>query len=157
MPPRLAFKGDEGKELLSLHFLRSNDAVTAGKMVEFIKKNGRMPLVQQVDSKNEALQQNVKQNKADQTVSDISKTEKNRAPILTQDKFFELIMNVCDWDKSGNDDEVLAPLVNHLSKQSDDYIFAFEDIMSELLYDIDTRRNYEIASKFYSHNDDTFL
>lgn len=157
MPPRLVFKGDEGKELLSLHFLRSNDAVTAGKMVEFIKKNGRMPLVQQVDSKKEALQQNGKQNKADQTVSDISKTEENRAPILTQDKFFELIMNVCDWDKSGNDDEVLAPLVDHLSKQSDDYIFAFEDIMSELLYDIDTRRNYEMASKCYSHNDDTFL
>lgn len=92
-----------------------------------------------------------------ETAKDYSKTEENRVPILTQDKFFELIMNVCDWDKSGNDGEILAPLVDHLSKQSDDYIFAFEDIMSELLYEIDTHRNYETASKIYSHNDDTFL
>ena len=56
LPPKLIFAGYEGEEILSLHFLRSNDAVTAGKMVEFIKKNGRVPVVQQVASKQEALQ-----------------------------------------------------------------------------------------------------
>ena len=66
-------------------------------------------------------------------------------------------MNVCDWDKSGDDSKVLAPLIDHLSKQSDEYIFAFEDIMSELLYEIDTRKNYEAAEKIYPQSDDTFL
>ncbi|MBQ1295994.1 MAG: hypothetical protein IIY21_18250, partial [Clostridiales bacterium] len=56
LPPKLIFAGYEGEEILSLHFLRSNDAVTAGKMVEFIKKNGRVPVVQQVASKQEARQ-----------------------------------------------------------------------------------------------------
>ena len=56
LPPKLIFAGYEGEEILSLHFLRSNDAVTAGKMVEFIKKNGRVPVVRQVASKQEALQ-----------------------------------------------------------------------------------------------------
>ncbi|MBQ1572850.1 MAG: hypothetical protein IIZ78_17100 [Clostridiales bacterium] len=56
LPPKLIFAGYEGEEILSLHFLRSNDAVTAGKMVEFIKKNGRVPVVRQVASKQEARQ-----------------------------------------------------------------------------------------------------
>ena len=56
LPPKLIFAGYEGEEILSLHFLRSNDAVTAGKMVEFIKKTGRVPVVQQVASKQEAQQ-----------------------------------------------------------------------------------------------------
>ena len=50
----LVFEGVEGKEELSLHFLRSNDAAAAATFVDFIKKNGRMPVIQQVGSKQEA-------------------------------------------------------------------------------------------------------
>jgi ribosomal protein L7/L12 len=64
-PARLIFAGYEGEEVLSLHFLRSNDAVTAGKMVEFIKKNGRVPVVQQVASKQEAQQRIAEQRQKD--------------------------------------------------------------------------------------------
>ena len=64
-PARLVFAGYEGEEILSLHFLRSNDAVTAGKMVEFIKKNGRVPVVQQVASKQEAQQRIAEQRQKD--------------------------------------------------------------------------------------------
>lgn len=64
-PARLVFAGYEGEEVLSLHFLRSNDAVTAGKMVEFIKKNGRVPVVQQVASKQEAQQRIAEQRQKD--------------------------------------------------------------------------------------------
>ena len=64
-PARLVFAGYEGEEVLSLHFLRSNDAVTAGKMVEFIKKNGRVPVVQQVASKLEAQQRIAEQRQKD--------------------------------------------------------------------------------------------
>ena len=52
---------------------------------------------------------------------------------------------------------MLKPLVEYLAKLSDEDIFAFEDIMSELLYEIDTKQNYETALKYDTHNDDTFL
>lgn len=62
---RLVFNGYEGDEELSLHFLRSNDAVTVGTMTDFIKKNGRVPVIQQVASKQEAPQRIAEQYKAD--------------------------------------------------------------------------------------------
>ena len=55
-PARLVFAGPEGEDILSLHFLRHNDAVTAGSMVAFIKENGRMPVIKKAASKQEALQ-----------------------------------------------------------------------------------------------------
>ena len=61
----LVFNGYEGDEELSLHFLRSNDAVTVGTMVDFIKKNGRVPVVAQVASKQEAQQRIAEQYKAE--------------------------------------------------------------------------------------------
>lgn len=65
--PSLVFKGAEGEEILSLHFLCANDAVTVGKMVEFIKQNGRVPVVQQVASKQEAQQRIAEQYKPEKT------------------------------------------------------------------------------------------
>jgi ribosomal protein L7/L12 len=62
--PILVFSGYEGEEELSLHFLRINDAITVGKMVEFIKANGRIPVIQQVGSKQEAQQRIAEQHKA---------------------------------------------------------------------------------------------
>ena len=63
--PCLVFNGYEGEEELSLHFLRLNDAATAGQMIEFIKRNGRMPVIQQVSSKQEAQQRIAEQHKSD--------------------------------------------------------------------------------------------
>ena len=71
-------------------------------------------------------------------------------------RFFELIMDVCDWEQSG-DDRILAPLVSYLSELPDDEIFAFDDIMTELLYDLDTKKNFKRACKYYDHSDDSFL
>lgn len=65
LPPKLIFKGYDGEEIISLHFLRSNDAVTAGKMVDFIKKNGRVPVIQQVESRQEAQQKIAEQYQKD--------------------------------------------------------------------------------------------
>lgn len=76
---------------------------------------------------------------------------------MNRESFFTCIMDICDWDKLGDDEQVLMPLINHLSLLPDEEIFDFEDIMSELLFELDTRKNYKTARKFYSHNDDTFL
>ena len=72
-------------------------------------------------------------------------------------RFFELIMDVCDWDKSGDDDAVIAPLINFLSGLSDDEIYSFDDIMADLLYELDTKKNFKTACKYYDHSDDSFL
>lgn len=66
-------------------------------------------------------------------------------------------MTICDWDKLGNDDDVLRPLIEYLSQQSDKEIFSFDDIMSELLYALDTRKNFKAACKYYDHSEDSFL
>ena len=48
-------------------------------------------------------------------------------------------MERCNWDFEGNDDKVLAPVITYLAEQGDEAIFLFDDLMSELLYHLDTR------------------
>ena len=84
-------------------------------------------------------------------------TKTNKVEPMPRDQFFDLIMNVCDWDRSGDDAAVLKPLIDHLSKESDEVIFSFEETMTELLYELDTKENMERAVKCYPHSDDTFL
>lgn len=45
-----------------------------------------------------------------------------------------------DWAHEGDDALVLAPAIQYLSEQTDADIFAFEDIMAQYLYDIDSRK-----------------
>ena len=79
------------------------------------------------------------------------------AELLSRDEFFRIIMDICDWNRSGDDNAVLKPLITYLAKQSDEVIFAFEDVMAELLYELDTKALFERALKYYDHSDDTFL
>ena len=58
---------------------------------------------------------------------------------MDEKKFWQ-ILDMLDWDSAGDDNAVLAPAVEYLSKLSDEDIFAFEDIMSRLLYDLDSKR-----------------
>lgn len=76
---------------------------------------------------------------------------------MNEHMFFSIIMNKCNWKKQGHDEKILAPLIKFLSEQNDDEIFLFDDIMQELLYKLDTRKNFKRASKYYKHSDDTFL
>ena len=77
------------------------------------------------------------------------------------DKKFDLFWNtmeLCDWDNEGDDDKVLKPVIEYLSRQSDDVLFEFDDLMTELLYDLDTRKLAQQCRKAYPlMNDDTFL
>lgn len=76
------------------------------------------------------------------------------------DKFqpFWSTMELCDWNSEGDDDKVLEPVIKYLSKQNDDVIFEFDDLMSELLYHLDTK---EFADQCQKEDpqmcDDTFL
>ena len=71
--------------------------------------------------------------------------------------FFEIIMTVCDWDALGDDEKVLDPLIDHLAQQSDEVIFSFHETMSELLFELDTKKNFKKACRYYDHSDDSFL
>jgi len=44
-----------------------------------------------------------------------------------------------DWKHAGDDDDVIGPAVAALSRMSVDDIFAFDDLLSEKLYALDTR------------------
>lgn len=49
-------------------------------------------------------------------------------------------MEKTGMDKAGNDAAVLEPLIIFLSKWGDELIFAFDDMMAELLYSLDTKK-----------------
>ena len=74
------------------------------------------------------------------------------------EKEFWTIMDKADWSFQGDDDKVLAPMIDALSKLDDEEIFGFEDVMSKLLYDIDSQ---EIALQLYGpelhFSEDLFL
>lgn len=72
--------------------------------------------------------------------------------------FFWTTMELCDWSKEGDDDKVLNPLIKYLSKQDDPIIFEFDDLMTELLYDLDTEKLADQCEKVDPLMcDDTFL
>ncbi len=76
---------------------------------------------------------------------------------MTRKEFFEINMTVCDWDASGDDEKVLRPLIEHLAKQSDETIFCFDEIMTELLFELDTKQIFQHACKYSPQSDDAFL
>lgn len=56
---------------------------------------------------------------------------------MDESRFWE-IMDKLDWEKN-DDDSILFPVTELLSGLTDEEIFAFDDIMAKLLYDIDGR------------------
>ena len=57
---------------------------------------------------------------------------------MSEDVFWRLIASF-NWKKTGDDDAVLLPAVNALSRMSVEDIFAFDEILAEKLYALDTR------------------
>ena len=54
-------------------------------------------------------------------------------------QFFWDTMELCDWSHEGDDGQILRPVIQYLAQQEDDRIFQFDDLMSELLYGLDTQ------------------
>ncbi len=77
---------------------------------------------------------------------------------MSQYQFFWDTMGLCDWKYEGSDDKVLRPVIEYLSKQDDSKIFEFDDLMSELLYGLDTRQLADQCRKADLYmSDDSFL
>lgn len=74
------------------------------------------------------------------------------------ESFFWKVMELSDWQYEGNDEKVLEPVITFLSNQSDELIFQFEDTMVELLYNLDTRENYNRCKEVSGYDSvDMFL
>lgn len=72
--------------------------------------------------------------------------------------FFWDTMEMCSWEFEGEDDLVLRQMTNYLSKQEDDVIFKFDDLMCELLYGLDTRALWNLRREIDpSAGEDSFL
>ena len=69
---------------------------------------------------------------------------------MNETEFWNII-SLFDWDKTGDDDAIVAPLVDHLSKMKDEDIFGFEEMMSQKLHALDTIQHAkEIGEDAYS-------
>lgn len=53
-----------------------------------------------------------------------------------EDWFWQVIAKL-DWEKAGTDKEVIKPVIDYLSEQSNDRIFLFQDILSQKLHALD--------------------
>ena len=75
----------------------------------------------------------------------------------TYDLFWKT-MELCDWENEGDDELVLAPVINYLASREDDDIFEFDNQMAELLYALDTKVLAKQCKKFQGYfSDDEFL
>ena len=82
----------------------------------------------------------------------------NVASVVKKFLFFWNTMERCDWTKEGDDDAVLAPVLDYLAGQDDQQIFQFDDQMSQLLYDLDTKALADPCRKADPlMSDDSFL
>lgn len=73
-------------------------------------------------------------------------------------QFFWNTMKLCDWSYEGDDELVLMPVIRFLAQQEDNSIYRFHDLMSELLYHLDTKKLAAQCQKIDPYmSDDTFL
>ena len=77
---------------------------------------------------------------------------------MTRVEFFWQTMELCDWSHKGDDNKVLRPVMRYLAQQEDSIIFLFHDLMSELLYELDSKKLADQCEKAEpSMSDDSFL
>ena len=58
---------------------------------------------------------------------------------MNDEEFWRLI-SLLDWDKTGDDEAVVEPVVDALSNMPEEEIYAFEDTLAEKLYQLDCRQ-----------------
>lgn len=59
---------------------------------------------------------------------------------MDENTFWDII-ELFDWDETGDDDAVLEPAVQALAALDQDAIFTFDNILSEKLHALDTRKH----------------
>lgn len=70
------------------------------------------------------------------------RSQKERQENLDPEGFWEII-NCIDHEYGGDSEAVISSIVRHLKNCGDEYIFAFDDMVSELIYGLDGREYAE--------------
>ena len=74
-----------------------------------------------------------------------------------EEKEFWSLLSLLDWDESGDDDAVIEPVIKSLSKKSIKEIFSFEEILSQKLFALDTKKHaMEIGEDAYIDENEFF-
>lgn len=56
-------------------------------------------------------------------------------------------MKLCNWDATLDDERILEPVIEHLSTLDNEKIFEFHNLMTELLYDLDSKKLFDKFAK----------
>lgn len=67
----------------------------------------------------------------------------NQPSFFTEADFWNVI-KLLDWSKEEDDSQVVAPLINYLALQPLAHIYRFSDILSEKLWQLDTRAHAQV-------------
>jgi hypothetical protein len=67
----------------------------------------------------------------------------NQSSFFTEADFWNAI-NVLDWSNEEDDSQVVVPLINYLAQQPLAHLYRFSDILSEKLWQLDTRAHAKV-------------
>ncbi|MCB9285087.1 MAG: DUF4240 domain-containing protein [Lewinellaceae bacterium] len=88
---------------------------------------------------------------------DIQVVDMDAIPTFTEDNFWSIIA-LLDWDAKGGREEVLATAIAVLSEHPESHIYLFEDMLSEKLFQLDTKAHAAAAYPEDGHfSEDGFL
>ncbi|MEO0732156.1 MAG: DUF4240 domain-containing protein, partial [Bacteroidota bacterium] len=74
----------------------------------------------------------------------------------SEEDWFWRMIGLLDFEQESNQ-EIIAPLVTHLTGLEDEAIFLFDDVLSDKLKALDTPEHYEAAAKGMAGTADMFL
>lgn len=75
---------------------------------------------------------------------------------MNENEFWNII-GMLDWKESGDDEAVVEPVVNYLSRKSDEDIFQFEELLAQKLHALDTKAHAkEIGEDAYINENEYF-
>lgn len=75
-------------------------------------------------------------------IMELFKKSQERSKTLDDNGFWEII-DCIDHEYAGDREAVISSLIKHLKKCEDEYIFAFDDKLSEMLYALDGKKYAE--------------
>ncbi len=87
---------------------------------------------------------------------DLFRKSSERTKTMGELDFWELIDTI-DHEYGGDSEAVISSLVRHLKNCSDEYIFTFDDKLSELIYSLDGRQWAEELFGNEPFNEEKFL
>jgi len=90
----------------------------------------------------EAIQQSKIINRIIELFDSYEEIQYHEKEVLSEANFWEIIAFL-DWEKTGDDEAVIAPAVDELSKLPVAFIYQFEDKLAEKLYQLDTQIHAE--------------